>query len=353
MLRSKLFLFCAALLTASLGLSAAAYNWQRNLWANQTTIMVEFPLDQVPTPKPNVTRAPIAEIQLPKVWDGKDRVNILVLGIDEREGEKDPGYRTDTMIVLTVDPVTKRAGLLSIPRDTWVNIPGFEFNRINVANQLGDAYDYPGGGPGLAQKTVESLLGITIHYTVRMNFTAFEKIVDRIGGVDVDVDMDISDPTYPTSDYGVELFELSKGKQVLDGPTALKYARTRHNLPNGDFDRARHQQQVILAVREKVTKPAVLASLMAQAPALIDDLSTSIRTDMTLDQMQQLAVLAAQLNRGSIKMAVLDQNYTEFKTTSQGWQVQIPIRSKIAELRDEFFTSSTASLSGQTESTTP
>ena len=152
MLRSKLFLFCAVLLVMSLGLSTAAYNWQRNLWANQETIRVQILPDQVATPKPNVTRAPIAEIQLPKAWDGKERVNILVMGIDEREGEKDPGYRTDTMIVLTVDPITKQAGLLSVPRDTWVNIPGFDFNRINVANQLGDAYDYPGGGPAWPRK---------------------------------------------------------------------------------------------------------------------------------------------------------------------------------------------------------
>jgi LCP family protein required for cell wall assembly len=342
-MRSKLFLLCALLLGIGLGLSVATYNWQWNYWADQVT----FAPDWVPpTPRPNATRDPVSNLVLPKPWDGKERVNILVMGIDQRDGEKEPGYRTDTMIVVTVDPLARHAGILSVPRDTWVNIPGFEFNRINVANQFGDAYDYPGGGPALAKKTVEGLLGVQIHYTVRMNFTAFESIVDRIGGVEIDVAEDINDPEYPTADFRTEVFVLKKGKQVLDGRTALKYARTRHNLKNGDFDRARNQQQVILAVREKIQQPTVLASLAAQAPDLINELSASVKTDMTLDQMQQLAVLASQLDRANIKMAVLDQNYTQLTITDKGWAVQVPIRNKISELRDSFFAASTPSTAG-------
>ena len=349
MLRSKLLLACALVFGISMGLSVAAYNWQRDFWANEKfSAAPEF---AVPTPKPGVTRKPNELPPAPKSWDGKERVNILLMGIDQRDGEQEPGYRTDTMIVVTVDPFTKQAGMLSVPRDTWVNIPGFETNRINVANQLGDAYKFPGGGPALAKKTVENFLGITIHFTLRMNFTAFENIIDRMGGVEIDVADDIYDPEYPTSNFGTEVFRLSKGKQVLDGATALKYARTRHNLKNGDFDRARHQQQVILAVREKIKSPTTLASLAGQAPELLSELSNSVKTNMTLDQMQQLAVLATQLSKENIKMAVLDQNYTDLTITPQGWAVQIPNRAKIADLRDSFFSSNAANVSGQ--STTP
>ena len=345
MLRNKLFLVCALLFGISMGLSVAAYNWQRNFWADAAFIK---PLEFVtPTPRPGVTRKPNEQVFAPKSWDGKERVNILVMGIDQREGENELGYRTDTMIVVTVDPLTKQAGLLSVPRDTWVNIPGFETNRINVANDLGDRYKFPGGGSALAKKTVENFLGITIHFTARVNFTAFENIVDRIGGVEVDVAEDIYDDKYPTSNFGTEVFQITKGKQILDGATALKFARTRHTLKNGDFDRARNQQQVILAIREKLKSPTVLASLLTQAPMLLDELSASIKTDMTLEQMQQLAVLGTQLSKDNIKSAVLDGNYTDLTITPEGAAVQIPNRAKIAELRDSFFSSNTASLNGQ------
>jgi LCP family protein required for cell wall assembly len=350
MMRSKLLLVSvvALLFGVGMGLSVATYNWQRDFWARQEFAPPEF---AIPTPRPGVTRQAGVQLAQPKAWDGKERVNILLLGIDQREGEEDICYRTDTMLVVTVDPVTKQAGMLSVPRDTWVTIPGYETNRINVANCLGDTSKFPGGGSALAKKTVENFLGITVHFTARVNFTAFEYIVDSIGGVEIDVENDIYDPEYPTSNYGVEVFQLSKGKQVLDGATALKYARTRHNLKNGDFDRARHQQQVILALREKLASPAALTSLLTKAPMLLDQLSTSVKTDMTLDQMQQLAVLGTQLDRDNIKMAVLDQNYTDLTITPQGWAVQIPNRAKIAELRDNFFSSNATSLSGQ--NTTP
>jgi LCP family protein required for cell wall assembly len=277
---------------------------------------------------------------LPQAWDGKERVNILLLGIDQRIGDGETAHRTDTMIVLTVDPVTMEAGMLSIPRDIWVPISGFKDPnyRINQANYLGDLYDYPGGGIALARKVVQNFLGVPIHYVARVNFTAFENFVDRMGGVTVDVPDDIYDSEYPTEDYQTEVFTLTRGTQTLDGETALKYARTRHSA-GGDFDRARRQQQVIMAVRERLKNPQVLASLIASAPDLLVELGASIKTDMTLDQMQQLAVLAQKLDASKIKSEVLDQRYTEFATTPDGAQVIIPVRARIAELRDSFFSS--------------
>jgi LCP family protein required for cell wall assembly len=328
-----------AVLTAiAVAASAYIYNWARNYVANQLVNMPEF---VAPPAQPHMTiisGTPSINL-LPTAWNGKERVNLLLTGIDQREGEQEPAYRTDTMMVLTLDPVTLDAGILSIPRDLWVPIPGFENGRINTANFIGDAYDYPGGGTALAVKTVEQVLGIPIHFYARVNFTAFEDLVDRIGGIVVDVPYDIYDPEYPTSNYGTEVFTLTKGAQTLDGATALKFARTRHSLPNGDFDRAVNQQAVMKAIKERLKDPQVLLSLFASAPEIVANLSASVQTNLSLDQMQQLAVLALQVDTGGLKSAVLDQNYTELATTQTNppQQVQVPIRSRIAELREEFF----------------
>ena len=240
-------------------------------------------------------------------WNGVERVTVLLLGIDERHQETGP-FRTDTMLVLTVDPVAKTAGILSIPRDLWVTIPAMDTEgKINTAHFLGDAYNYPGGGPALAMETVKQELGIPVDYYIRFNFDSFEKVVDAIGGVDICVAETIDDPLYPAFDnYGYDPLHIDKGCQHMDGALALKYARTRHN--GTDFDRAKRQQQVILAVRDKVTKQNLLPQLAAQAPTLLDELQKSVRTDLSLDQMIQLAKLATQIDPKNIKQATIDEN---------------------------------------------
>jgi polyisoprenyl-teichoic acid--peptidoglycan teichoic acid transferase len=356
-LRRKLFWTCTVLVLIGIGASLyanqAAYNfcasgelaanvfisWICNYSAN-TTITTEIYATPAPAAvQPGITPTKAPAASLPRPWNGKERVNVLVMGIDQREVDKEPAYRTDTMIVLTLDPVTLHAGMLSIPRDLWVPIPGYDNGRINTANFIGDAYDYPGGGPALARKTVESLLGVPINYYARVNFTAFEAFIDRVGGISVDVPEDIYDPEYPTNDYRTEVFSIDKGVHNLDGATALKFARTRHSLLNGDFDRARNQQLVLLALKEKVSNPQVLLSLLSSAPEVITELGGAVKTDLTLDQVQQLAALVQKVDRNKIKTAVLDQEYTEFATTltNPPQQVQVPIRGKIAELRDTMF----------------
>jgi polyisoprenyl-teichoic acid--peptidoglycan teichoic acid transferase len=324
------------LLLAAAGVSWTLYNNTRNYVAGLTIPNIEF----LATPRPvvNATADPLT-LPLPKPWNGKERINILLMGIDERStNETEHTFRTDTMIVLTVDPITMKAGMLSIPRDLWVPIPGYGANnRINFANQWGDGVDYPGGGgPQLARKTVESVLGIRVHHYVRLNFTVFESFIDRLGGVEVVSPQDIYDTEYPTEDFRTELFELKAGKHVLDGETALKYARTRHDK-NGDFGRAQRQQQVILAIKDRVKDPRVFASLVASAPELIEQFGGAIKTDLTLDQIQQLAALAQKLDRANITSAVLDFNYTELATTPEGYSVLLARREKIAELREQFF----------------
>ena len=301
-----------------------------------------------------ITKTQTTSVNMPRPWNGKERVNILVMGIDQREGEKDTAFRTDTMIILTLDPVTLHAGMLSIPRDLWVPIPGYDNGRINTANFLGDAYSYPGGGPALARKTVEQTLGVPINFYARVNFTAFEDLIDNIGGITVDVPEDIYDPDYPTEDYGTQVFSINKGVQTLDGATALKFARTRHSLANGDFDRARNQQLVLLAVKQKLSDPQVFLQLLSNAPQLIQKLSSSVKTDLSFDQIQQLAALARNVDPKDIQSAVLDQTYSEAATTltNPPQEVQVPLRAKIAELREKFFSTSVNEATENTGTTT-
>ncbi|HET7377360.1 MAG TPA: LCP family protein [Anaerolineae bacterium] len=271
-------------------------------------------------------------------WTGVERVSILLLGIDEREQEIGP-WRTDTMIVLTIDPATKSAAMLSIPRDLWVPIPVYNTEgKINTAHFLGDLNNYPGGGPALAMATVQYNLGIPTQYYLRLNFGAFEKLIDLIGGIDVYVDQPINDPEYPAyTGYGFDPFYLTAGQHHLDGATALKFARERHTA-GGDFDRARNQRQVILAVRDKITKADMLPTLVAKAGELIDTLGDSVQTDLSLDQLIQLAKLGTQIDSKNIQSLAIDQNMVLYLTapTDPPQDVLVPIRDEIRKVRDKF-----------------
>jgi LCP family protein required for cell wall assembly len=262
------------------------------------------------------------------VWKGTDRVSVLILGIDEREQEED-FWRTDTMILATLDPVTMQAGLLSIPRDLWVPIPGYTENRINTAHALGDAYQHPGGGPALAVETVEYNLGVEITYYVRVNFQAFIDMVDLIGPID--------DYCYPTADYGCEQLRIEAGEQHFYGEMALKYARVRHT-EGGDFDRARRQQQVIDAVLARVADQKLLPQLAARAPEIWQIVEDSVKVDpnLKLDEIIALANLATKVAPEDRRFRVIDETCTLFAETPDEMQILIPLRDKIREVRDEF-----------------
>ncbi|MBK7894614.1 MAG: LCP family protein [Candidatus Promineifilaceae bacterium] len=268
-------------------------------------------------------------------WDGKNRVSILLMGIDQRCEEDGPTH-TDSMMILTIDPVGLSAAVLSLPRDLWVEIPDFGVDRINQANYLGEVYEYPGGGPALAVQTVETLLGVPVDYYVAVNFDAFVEVVDLVGGIDIDVPEPINDPNYPDRCYGYDPFSIEAGEQHLDGEAALKYARTRATF-GGDVDRAARQQAVILAVREQVFSLNSLPQLIAQAPQLWQTSQENARTNMTLDEAIQLALLAQDIPRDSIRTAVLDFNYVYNETTPDGRQVLVPVRENIRQLRDQLF----------------
>ncbi|GJM40209.1 MAG: hypothetical protein DHS20C20_04910 [Ardenticatenaceae bacterium] len=279
--------------------------------------------------------APILSTDAFRTWEGKNRVSILLMGIDQRCDEEGATH-TDSMMVLTIDPVSLSAAVLSLPRDLWVEIPDFGVDRINQANYLGEIYEYPGGGQALAVQTVETLLGVPIDYYVAVNFDAFVEVVDLIGGINVDVPEAISDPSYPDRCYGYDPFSIEAGEQYLDGETALKYARTRATF-GGDVDRAARQQAVILAVRQQVFDLNNLTQLISQAPLLWQTSQENVRTNITLDEAIQLALLAQDIPRDSIRTAVLNFDYVYNETTPDGRQVLVPVRENIRQLRDQLF----------------
>jgi LCP family protein required for cell wall assembly len=300
--------------------------------------------DATPTPDPSLGVAPTADLSLPPssaanpeppTWDGADRVSVLVMGLDYRDwaaGEGPP--RTDTMIVLTIDPINRTAGMLSVPRDLWVGIPGFEYGRINTAYQLGEAYQVPGGGPQLAADTVELLLGVPIDYYAQVDFGAFVRFIDEIGGLDIYIPQKITiDPLGEDNTVTIK-----KGIRKLSGELALAYARSRKG-EGGDFARSNRQQRVIMAIRQKLLKANNLPNIIARSPALYNELSSGIRTNMSLDQAIRLAWLASQIPLESIQRGIISADHITFAKSPDGSQdVLKPRTEKIRELRDEIFT---------------
>ena len=119
----------------------------------------------------------------PQPWDGSSRVTVLVMGLDYDDTEARKTPRTDSMMLVSMDPQSRTAGILSIPRDMWVNIPGFDYAKINTAYFLGEAYQLPGGGAGLAVQTAQDFIGVPINYYAQIDFDAFVEFIDEIGGI--------------------------------------------------------------------------------------------------------------------------------------------------------------------------
>jgi LCP family protein required for cell wall assembly len=267
------------------------------------------------------------------VWTGQERVNVLLLGVDQREDEKGMPTRSDTMIVLTLDPVSKSAGMLSIPRDLWVAIPLKEVGeeRINSAHFFGEVYKYPGGGPALAKKTVSLNLGIPIHYYARVDFRGFERVVDSVGGINIDVEKPLRDDEFPDGAYGTIRIFFPAGLQHMDGQTALMYARSRHS--DSDFGRIKRQQQVLLALREQ----GLQLGLLPKLPFLFTTLKDAVATDVPAREALVLAQLAAQIDMKSIVSRSIDENMVIPYITPGGADVVVPKREEIRKLIEEMF----------------
>jgi LCP family protein required for cell wall assembly len=261
---------------------------------------------------------------------GNERVNILLMGVDSRPGETDPA-RTDVMMIVSVDPLTKRVAMLSIPRDLWVPIPGFGENRINTAYFYGEAKKLPGGGPALAEKTIQYNFGVKINYYIVVNFVGFKQGVDALGGVTIDVPHDLNDPSFPDDTYGYKPLFIPKGVHHFNGQETLDYARTRHE--DSDFSRMRRQQQVLVAIKEQALTPETLLKI----PALWAARDNAVWTDLTLDKIVAFAQLARDVKADNIKDAVIDESMALGIVTPGGAMVLWPDREKIRTVIDALF----------------
>jgi LCP family protein required for cell wall assembly len=257
---------------------------------------------------------------LPLPGDG-GRVNLVLLGIDRRKGDGWT-YRTDTIMILTLDPETRRAGLLSIPRDLQLPIPGYGQDRINTANVFGYLHDYPGGGPALLRATIDANFEIPIDGYVMVDFLAFEQIVNALGGIEIEVTETLHDTRYPDprpgDPHAYKTVHFDPGRQQMDGRRALEYARSR--MSTSDFDRARRQQEILLALRDKLFR----LEAIPRWPSLATILRDAVQTDIGTGEMLGLILLVARTDLGDLERVVIEAPLVYGHRRSDGAAVQLP-----------------------------
>ena len=197
----------------------------------------------------------------------KDKATVMIMGVDERA---DDVGRSDTLMIATLDSDKNQAALLSVPRDTRVKIKGHGFDKINAA--------YAYGGRKLTQETIESLLNTHIDHYIKINVHGFTKIIDALGGIDIDVEkrMYYEDPW---DDDGGLYIDLQPGMQHMDGKTAITYVRYRDE--EGDIGRIKRQQNFMKAVMDKLVSPTIIPKL----PAIVSAVSDSVETDMSVSEI--------------------------------------------------------------------
>ena len=231
-------------------------------------------------PQPTAIPSPAPRVKA----NGNDIVNVLLVGSDADVDPTDPTYRTDSMIIVSINRTTNTVSMLSLPRDLFVYIQSLGMQRLNTAFQWGESVKWqPGGGFGLLQQTILYNFGIPVHYYARISFNGFKQIVDTINGVDVAVDCPVTDLRYqgPADGHTPEPneytpFTLNPGYYHMNGSLSLWYARMRH--ASSDFDRSRRQQQVLRAI----WRSARAQGLIAKAPELWTQLTTIVQTSMAL-----------------------------------------------------------------------
>ncbi len=280
------------------------------------------------TPAPQAPRFEASQLDVPE-WSSKERVNIILLGTDRRDNEPDV-TRTDTLLIVSIDPVTKSAGVLSLPRDLWVNIPGYGFERVNTAFEIGE-FQKKGGGPALLRKTIEGLLGVPIHHYALVGFTGFRKVVDQLGGVVVDVERPFRDDEFPQGNYGTRRIIFQTGLQVLDGETALWFVRSRH--ADSDFGRNRRQRQFLLAVRQQ----ALQLNMITKAPAMLSSIMESVRTDLRTTEILSLARVAKDVETSRLVSRAIDESMVNPWMTPGGAAVLLPEPAAIRQVVQEVF----------------
>ena len=248
--------------------------------------------------------------------DHDDRTNILVLG-QGGPGHDGP-FLTDTIIIASIKPSTGQIGFISIPRDLAVNIPGQGVRKINHANAFGEAQKN-NLGPALAASVIHDTFNIDIHYYIRVDFKAFEEIIDDVGGLTVNVDTAFVDTEYPAPNFEYQVVSFAKGPQTMDGDMTLKFVRSRHgnNGEGSDFARSKRQQKVLLALKEKVISFQTLTNPV-RINNIFNSLEKHITTDMQFSDMIALLKTAKNLNTENILTLTLDDSEEGFLKPTQG-----------------------------------
>ena len=264
-----------------------------------------------PTPTPTATPREQFKINVPNNY-----LNIVLLGSDKRPNSG--AWRTDSMIIVSVNTDTNVVRLLSIPRDLWVYIPGHGYNRVNTADLWGEL-DKKGTGPDRVKQTIYHNLGIPIHYYVRVDFKGFMQIIDTVGGVDIDVDCPLTD------------IKLTAGMHHMDGKQALRYARSRKST--NDFDRGRRQRKVLLSLWDQ----ALTMNIIPKLPELWLTMSSSFQTDLPLNQVINLAYVGTQLRPQHIKSQAIGPKHVQSWMTPQGAAVLLPQEDKIRAMLESFY----------------
>ena len=333
----------------ALGLTAyGTFSATRELFASWTLPGFEatpfVPQIGEPTPtQPVGTPLPTFDLSQPlqrpsdpqvQIWDGNRRVTILLMGLeahDDTDHAVPP--RTDTMLLFTYDPGLNHVGMLSIPRDLWVAIPGYENGKINTAYQLGELYKVSEGGAGLAMATVEQLLGIPIGYYALVDFNLFARFIDEIEGVKINVPEMVriaiidgkNKPVFP-------------GVQTMTGEVVLAYVRAR-TTPGGEFDRVQRQQLVLMGIRSRILELDLLTTLIAKAPLIYGEFSDGIRTNLTPNDIFKLAVALQGIPDTNIFSTTIGPDDVTFGTSPEGLEVLLPIPERIRIARDAVFPS--------------
>ena len=227
---------------------------------------------------------------------------------------------TDTMMVASLDPVGKTVSLLFVPRDL-VDTPLGDGNvfgpKLNSLLAYADAHrdQFPKGGTRTLEDAIGALLGVPIHYYARIDFVGFIDMVDAVGGVDVDVAKGFQDPGYDGFGFGKRGWSITAGPHHLDGPNALAYARSRKAAGESDFTRATRQQQILVALRDKVTSGG---NLLFQLPGLLDAVGRTIRSDVPVDKLPALAAIMEEISHRNVVSTVIRYPLVHPKSTRYG-----------------------------------
>lgn len=249
----------------------------------------------------------------PLKGESEDRINFLLIGIGGKNHEA--GTLADTIIIATFKPSTKQIAMISIPRDLYVKPEGQNWMKINAISAYAEKKE-PGSGPEALRSFLSKLLGTEIHYYGEVDFEGFEKLIDEFGGIDLVVENDLIDYSYPAKgrenaypyESRFEKLVIKKGEQHFDGATALKYARSRHALgqEGSDFARSKRQQKILLSLKDRVLAPGTLFN-PTKINALLDMYEDNVATNMEIWEMVKFLGIAKEVDFSSpISFSLID-----------------------------------------------